>query len=274
MRKRKLLMGCLLAVFAVLAVIALDQRMIVRHYSVEAEEIASPVSLALVTDFHGCDYGPGAQRLLNAIDEAAPDAVLLVGDIFDDEMPWEASEALVKALAQRYPCFYVTGNHEYWSGRADEVCRIVASAGATVLDMDCSTIEVRGERLNICGIPDPDAVKYAGAPPLRVQLEQSLEYAEADAYTLLLAHRPERIAAYAAAGFDLVLSGHAHGGQVSLPGLINGLYSPDQGFFPDWAGGLYRVDGTTMIVSRGLARESTRLPRVFNRPELVIVTIE
>lgn len=110
-------------------------------------------------------------------------------------------------------------------------------------------------------------------------MQTALQRASSDidprAFTVLLAHRPERIDKYAATGdFDLVVSGHAHGGQVRIPGLINGLFAPNQGFFPKYAGGQYEVDGTTLVVSRGLARESTRIPRVFNRPELVLVEIQ
>ena len=91
---------------------------------------------------------------------------------------------------------------------------------------------------------------------------------------MLLSHRPERVEDYLAYDFDLVLSGHAHGGQWRLPGLVNGLLAPDQGFFPAYAGGLYRLDeNTDLVVSRGLARESTRVPRIFNPPELVIIDV-
>lgn len=275
MKKRRwmLWMTALLAA-AVLMVIALDQRLIVRRYTVEAEEITTPVRLAVVTDFHGCDYGPGAQRLLAAIAAEEPDLVLLVGDIYDDEMPWDASDTLVTALATRWPTFYVTGNHEYWSEEIDEICRRVSAAGATVLDMDCRTVEVNGQHLNICGVPDPYAMVYSGAPETQKQLACAMSLAEPGAFVLLLAHRPELIEYYAAAGFDLVVSGHAHGGQVRIPGLLNGLYAPNQGWFPEYVGGVYHVEDTTLIVSRGLARESTRLPRIFNRPELVIITLE
>ena len=108
MRKKWLI---LLAALIVLAAIGLDQRMIVRTYQVESEKIDASVRLAVVADFHGCDYG---DDLIPAVEELRPDVVLLVGDIFDDKMPWEPSEELVRGLAKRYPCYYVTGNHEYW----------------------------------------------------------------------------------------------------------------------------------------------------------------
>ncbi|MBP5669242.1 MAG: metallophosphoesterase [Lachnospiraceae bacterium] len=93
------------------------------------------------------------------------------------------------------------------------------------------------------------------------------------AYTVLLSHRPESFEAYVNKGVDLALAGHAHGGQWRIPFLINGMFAPDQGLFPKYAGGRYEKYGTTMIVSRGLARESTILPRFCNPPELVIIDL-
>lgn len=267
MRKNKRLIRlAVLAAMIVLAFIGLDQRMIVRKYVVESSKIDAPIRLAVLADFHGCDYGDG---LIPAVEALQADAVLLPGDIFDDGMPWGPSEALVRGLADKWPCYYVTGNHEYWSGRVPEICRLVEEAGAIVLDQNCSELTINGQNLNLCGVPDPYAY---------VSTEAALSRAAADieqeGYTVLLAHRPELIEKYAAYGsFDLVVSGHAHGGQVRIPFLMNGLFAPNQGWFPKYAGGQYEVGGTTMIVSRGLARESTRLPRIFNRPELVLIEI-
>lgn len=270
MRKRKRVYGwLLLAAVIVLAVIALDPRMTVRRYTVESNKISEPIRLAVIADFHGCNYGEGAERLISAVEAEAPDAVLLVGDIFDDVLPWDDSETLVRTLAAQYPCFYVTGNHEYWTDEVDEICHIIESTGVVVLDASSETLTINGQTINFCGIPDP----YA-----QISTETTLQRAVSDidfeAFTILLAHRPELIGKYAATGnFDLVVSGHAHGGQVRIPGVLNGLFAPNQGFFPEYAGGQYQVEGTTLIVSRGLARESTRLPRIFNRPELVVVEI-
>jgi len=93
-----------------------------------------------------------------------------------------------------------------------------------------------------------------------------------DVYSILLSHRPERVEAYHSSGFDLVVAGHAHGGQVRIPGILNGLYAPNQGFYPKYADGRYALGETLMIVGRGLSRSG--LPRVFNPPELVIIDVE
>lgn len=270
MRKKWLICLLLLAAVIILAVIALDPRMVVRQYTIESDKVDAPVRLAVIADFHGCNYGEGAKQLIDAVEAESPDAVLLVGDIFDDVLPWGDSEALVRSLAAQYPCYYVTGNHEYWSDEVDEIFRIIEEVGATVLNANCAALIVKGQTINLCGVPDPYAM---------VDTETALGLAakniKQEGFTVLLAHRPELIDKYAATGtFDLVVSGHAHGGQVRIPGLINGLFAPNQGFLPEYAGGLYEVDGTTMIVSRGLARESTRIPRIFNRPELVVIEIK
>ena len=268
-RNKRLIRWIGLVLLVLIALIGLDQRMIVRKYTVESSKIDQSVRLAVVADFHGCNYGEGASRLIAAIEEEAPDAILLAGDIFDDVLPWDDSEALVRALAAKWPCYYVTGNHEYWSKQVEEICRIITASGATVLDQDCAELVVKGQHINLCGIPDP----YAN-----VGTWDALTSATGDIHqeglTVLLAHRPELIEQYAAKGaFDLVVSGHAHGGQVRIPFLVNGLFAPNQGWFPKYAGGKYQVEDTTLIVSRGLARESTRLPRVFNRPELVLIEL-
>lgn len=269
MRKKQRIWWIVLAALVITALIGLDQRMIVRRYAVESNKLAQSVRLAVVTDFHGCDYGVGASRLIAAIEAEAPDAILLVGDIFDDVLPWDDSEALVRALAAKWPCYYVTGNHEYWSKQVEEICRIITAAGATVLNQDCVELVVKGQHINLCGIPDP----YANVGTWDA-LTSATGDIHQEGFTVLLAHRPELIEQYAAKGtFDLVVSGHAHGGQVRIPFLVNGLFAPNQGWFPKYAGGKYEVEGTTLIVSRGLARESTLLPRIFNRPELVMVDL-
>ena len=93
---------------------------------------------------------------------------------------------------------------------------------------------------------------------------------------LLIAHFPEQIDEYLKGNFDIVLSGHAHGGQWRIPGLIDGVYAPGQGLFPKYTSGVYMHGDTAHIVSRGLWKPSTLIavPRVFNRPELVIIDIK
>ena len=94
-----------------------------------------------------------------------------------------------------------------------------------------------------------------------------------DAYKILICHRPETVKFYTEYGFDLVLSAHTHGGQVRFPPLVNGLYSPGQGLFPKYSGGVYKIGSSFLVVSRGLTTRRPLLPRIMNPPELVVIRI-
>ena len=138
------------------------------------------------------------------------------------------------------------------------------------------------EGIYLLGIQDPSTLYKDSAyaeydshtERINAMMANVMALKEEDLYTIVLSHRPEYFEEYKKYDGDLYLTGHAHGGQVRIPFLMNGLFAPNQGWFPKYAGGLYEVDGTTMIVSRGLARESTGLPRVFNRPEIVLVELK
>lgn len=259
-----------LAILVVLTLIALDERLILRTYTVVSPKLTAEVRLAVVTDFHSSD---NADDVVAMVTSCAPDAVLMVGEMFDDDIanrPTERTLSLMRQLSAQYPCYYVSGNHEAWTGEMDALYQQTEEAGVTVLRMSSGVLTVRGQRIALCGVPDPYEMVLSGAPDTEEQLRQALEDVDSADFTVLLAHRPELLAKYAQFPLDLVVSGHAHGGQVRIPGVLNGLYAPNQGWFPKLAGGAYTQDGTTLIVSRGLAVR-TRLPRIFNRPEVVLV---
>ena len=234
---------------------AFDVRLKTVRYTVQSEKIGAPVRIALVTDLHSCSYGKGQRTLVAAIEKQNPDILLLGGDIFDDGLPDRNTEIFLAAIADNYPCYYVTGNHEYWSYRVDEMLYTLRRYRVEILDGKTKTIEIKGQKLSLSGINE-----------IRNERDKNL-------YSVLLAHRPSYIELYRKYKFDLVLSGHAHGGQWRIPFLLNGVFAPDEGWLPKYAGGQYVFADGQMIVSRGLARESTRVPRIFNRPELVIVDL-
>ena len=271
MRKKWLIWFVLLAAVVVLAFVALDQRLIVRRYTVESDKVNAPVCLAVLTDYHGCDYGLNGAELVKQTEVLAPDAILLVGDMFSADGDPEAELRMLRQLDSIAFTYYVTGNHEYWEYSVPQLLARIADTGVTVLEQSCVSLVVDGQRINFCGIPDPYA--YVDT---EVALNRAVEDIDHLTFTVLMAHRPELIEKYAATGsFDLVVSGHAHGGQVRIPFLVNGLYAPNQGWFPRYAGGRYEADGTTMIVSRGLSTQRQMgIPRIFNRPELVVVELK
>ena len=136
------------------------------------------------------------------------------------------------------------------------------AADIDVLEDETTVVEVNGKKLRFCGVEnlwDENAEKELG-----------------DIYSVLLYHYPSDFPIMSKKGYDLILAGHAHGGQWRIPGLVNGLFSPDEWFFPKYAGGFYSENGTDMIVSRGLYKNISCLwmPRIFNRPELVLITLK
>jgi hypothetical protein len=130
-------------------------------------------------------------------------------------------------------------------------------------------ITVRNNKINICGVDDA----VIGTERFKAQLLSCASQADMKNFTVLLAHRPEKVNLYRKLKFDLIMTGHTHGGQVIIPRFFNGLYAVNQGFLPKYAGGLYDVGKGNMVVSRGLSKSSRGFPRIFNRPELVIVDV-
>lgn len=265
-----------ITIIIVLALLAFDVRLKIVQYTITSEKIKKPMRIALVTDLHSCKYGAGQKTLIDAVDREKPDMILLGGDIFDDEIPDDNTKIFLSAIAKKYPCYYVTGNHEYWSMRVHEMLDWLRANG--IEDIGGKTIQtnVNGNDICLSGLNDPDEARYTGeGDGMKAELGRAMNERDDTAFTMLLTHRPSFVNLYKDAGFDLVLAGHAHGGQWRIPGILNGVFAPDEGFFPKYAGGFYHFDnGGEMIVSRGLARESTRVPRIFNRPELVIVNLK
>ncbi len=268
------------AVFAMFCFSALYAGLSVRRYAIRSGKVAAPLRLAVVADLHSTRYGEGQRELIRAIRSERPDAVLFVGDIVDDKRPEEPAMALFRALGGEFPCYYVSGNHEFLSGRQAEVKAKIRSFGVTVLEGGAaSLVAANGQALAIAGADDPafwgGYSTFGGYSLPGPWLEQfraaEASAAESGGFSVLLSHRPELVDIYGESGFDLVLSGHAHGGQARIPGVMNGLFAPCQGWFPKYAGGLYDLSGTALLVSRGLCRNG--LPRVFNPPELVLVEI-
>lgn len=240
--------------------------LVVRRYRVLSKKITSRIRIGLVTDLHSCYYGKKQKNLLCALERENPDILLLGGDIIDDIHSPKNALQFLSSAAKRYPTFYVSGNHECRKGLT-LTREMVLRSGVSVLAGTCNFMQIGGEKISLCGVDDP----FIGEEQFCQQLANCA--AQKDGFSILLSHRPERIFQYLQYGFDLVLAGHAHGGQWRIPKVLNGLYAPNQGFFPSYAGGKYDFKNTTLIVSRGLARETTVVPRIFNRPELVIIDI-
>lgn len=248
----------------------------IRNYTEYSNKITHPLRAALITDLHSTKYGDRQELLLAAIHRQRPDLILMAGDIADHKAPMDGTLLLLDGLKARYPSFYVSGNHEHWTGEMESIRGLFADRGVTVLAGDTKCITLGGQSLLIGGVDDPHAFTTSHhSVKLDAQWDEQFLRCCArtshERYCLLLSHRPELTRYYKNCGFDLIVSGHAHGGQIRIPGVVNGLLAPHQGFFPRYAGGQYKLGRTSLIVSRGLCLN--RLPRVFNPPELVIIDI-
>jgi len=249
----------------------LFNRLTTTEYIIHSRKIKSKIKIVLLTDLHSCSYGKSQSQLIDRINKQDPDIIMMAGDIADDVIPDNKVKELLDGIAKKYPCYYVTGNHEFWSNRVLEQKEMFRSYGVNVLEGTFDTISLNGQEVSICGVDDPDGAMGN----FDSQLNNAAKAVTDDKYTILLSHRPELFAQYVKHNFDLVLSGHAHGGQWRIPFLLqNGLYSPNQGIFPKYTNGIHEQSNTKMIVSRGLSRESTPIPRFYNPPELVVINLE
>ena len=257
-----------------------NQALTVTRLTVVSQQLPAPFSgfrIAQVSDLHNAQFGPDNQDLLALLEAEHPDLILLTGDLVDSRRTdLEIAIAFGTRAAQIAPTYYVPGNHEARLSHQDlETLRQgLESGGVIVLENRSEPLERDGAYISLAGVYDPnfytDYLMNDSALVMDSLLSgQDLEQQD---YTVLLSHRPELLDTYAAHPVDLVFAGHAHGGQIRLPG-IGGLAAPDQGLFPKYDAGLYTQEGTQMVVSRGLGNSIFPL-RVNNRPELVLVELK
>lgn len=230
--------------------------------------------IAQVSDLHNAEFGGGNQRLLDMLREAEPDMIAITGDLIDSR---KTNIAVALAFAEEAvriaPCYYVSGNHEARVPEYRELKAGLEAAGVTVLDDARVEIEISGKSITIIGVNDPSFLADYLTSDAAVMDRKLSELSSEDAsFTILLSHRPELFDTYAAHEMDLVLTGHAHGGQFRLP-LIGGLIAPNQGLFPKYDDGLYSEGNTNMIVSRGLGNSIIPF-RFNNRPEVVLIELK
>ena len=257
------------------------RRFVVRHYELESDKIRKDMRFVLISDLHNKDYGDGNAKLLSAIDEESPDAVLIAGDLINGSAGSDRIAATKFAidLAGRYPVYYGMGNHEtkikLYPERFDEKWETYESAliknGVRFLDNARITDEETG--IDIAGLSlDRTYYKKFVRKGLDADDIQSLiGDASSDKVQILIAHNPDYFKAYTDWGADLTVSGHLHGGIMRLP-LIGGVISPRITLFPKYSGGEYPKGASKMIVSCGLGMHTINL-RVFNPGELSVIDI-
>lgn len=245
-----------------------NKHLVVSNYSVKSEKFAEGLDgfkIVQISDLHNARFGKENKRLLDLIDNQNPDIIVVTGDLVDSNHA-NINTALKFAEDMTTICqvYYVTGNHEYWLSKDDlnDLLTGLRERGVTILDNESVKIAKDGASFCLVGLDDNNLMDGT--------LGNLLRDNEA-IFSLVLAHEPQCIQSYANAKADLVLSGHAHGGQFRFP-FIGGVVAPNQGFNPSYTEGEYIVDTTTMIVSRGLGNSIIPV-RLFNDPEIVCVVL-
>lgn len=227
-----------------------------------------------ISDLHDAQIGTQNERLLSAVRDARPDLIVLTGDILDsNRIDMELSASTAQKLTAIAPVYYVNGNHEA-SLIPKEYRRFTAmlrEAGVTVLEDSEVELVRNGNSIRLVGLNDI-GMHPGSIAEKESKLKRELAWLkDDDGFTVTLAHRADLFEDYVQASADLVLSGHAHGGQIRLP-LLGGLYAPGQGLLPKYDSGIYTSGKTTMIVSRGIGNSTFRL-RFNNRPEILVITL-
>ena len=244
-------------------------RFVSRRYALSDARVHDEIRIALVSDLHGARYGENQSEIVDALTQENPHAVLLLGDIFDCRGIEAHARALIFALSVHFPCYFVPGNHEYHSGELGLIRNVLAAAQLPILAGESVMIHVNDTRIELFGIDDAEA----GIERQQQQLQAAAAQRSSEVYSILAIHAPNDAAKIMPYGFDLMLSGHTHGGQFVIPGLFNGLYAPGQGVFPKYGGGRYDFERQTLIICRGLSQKPLWLPRLGNPPELCFVTL-
>ncbi|HDR7471821.1 metallophosphoesterase [Bacillus toyonensis] len=227
-----------------------------------------------ISDLHNKKFGDNQDILIQKVKSINPDIIAITGDLIDSKSyDEEISMQVIRELVKEYPVYFVTGNHEKWSGKYNSLEKELKKNHVTVLRNEHVIIQKGGQEINLLGIDDPEFNNRdinEGSIVKDAIVKAKIE-TQPNRYNVLLSHRPEFIEEYAEERIDLVFSGHAHGGQVRLP-FISGLVAPNQGVLPKYTAGLYKEQNTSMVVSRGLGN-SIIPQRILNRPEIVVAQL-
>ncbi|HSR03335.1 MAG TPA: metallophosphoesterase [Proteiniclasticum sp.] len=228
-----------------------------------------------ISDLHNKEFGSNQNRLLSKIEMTDPDIIVITGDLIDsNHTDIDVAMDLINGAITIAPIYYVSGNHEASSGLYNNLKSKMENVGVVVLDDQKIEVFHGNESIDIIGLLDPtfsgsDSLEYGDNTETKNLLNTLSE--DNTNLKILLSHRTELFDLYSDSNVDLIFSGHAHGGQFRLP-FIGGLFAPGQGFFPELTEGIHTRNNVSMIISRGLGNSIVPV-RIFNRPELVIVTL-
>lgn len=266
-------LGLILAL-AVFAAFGIDNKLVLKEYKVKSKKIEKSVNLLYLSDFHSQKSQKNTDKLYDIVFEEDIDCVLLGGDILDkysDDDGFKKSVEFSKKLTEKFQnCFFVTGNHEIESGRADEFAACLEKNGVKTLHGDAVLFTAKNlQQIFICGV-DNAAV---GAEETIKQKENIINSIKgSDVFSILLRHVP--MSAQGDENFDLIISGHNHGGLWRLPKTEFGVAGGGKKLFPKYVHGKYNIGGTELLVGSGITTATYLLPRLYNPPEAMVIRVE
>ena len=246
-------------------------------YNVKSEDIPSEFDnfrIVQISDLHNAEFGENNEKLLLMLKQADADIIAITGDMIDSRnTDIDVAISFAQKAVNIAPVYYVNGNHESRVlGEYEKLKQGLTDAGVNILENSSADITIGDEAITLIGINDPtflmDIVDDTMEQNIAHQLVNVIP--DNDNYKVLLAHRPEYFDVYAGK-VDLVLSGHAHGGQFRIP-FIGGLVAPGQGFFPEYYEGSHIKENTEMIVSRGIGNSIIPF-RINNKPEIIVAEL-
>lgn len=232
-------------------------------------------TIAQISDLHNKKFGKNQVKLLNKVESVNPDIIVITGDLIDRrKYNLDAAMEFITGAIEIAPVYYVSGNHEAWSGEYLTIKENLIAAGVHVIDNSILKISKGEGSIHIAGLADPDffTSEYIDGTDVSSATEQLNNWSIDEKFKILLSHRPELFDLYCENNMDLIFTGHAHGGQFRIP-FIGGLVAPDQGVFPEYTSGSYNKHLSTMFVSRGLGNSIIPI-RIFNRPEIIAVKLK
>ena len=246
-------------------------------YNVKSEDIPSEFDnfrIVQISDLHNAEFGENNEKLLLMLKQADADIIAITGDMIDSRnTDIDVAISFAQKAVNIAPVYYVNGNHESRVlGEYEKLKQGLTDAGVTILENSSADITIGDEAITLIGINDPTFCMEFVDDTMEQNIAHQLVNVipDNDNYKVLLAHRPEYFDVYAG-NVDLVLSGHAHGGQFRIP-FIGGLVAPGQGFFPEYYEGSYIEDNTEMIVSRGIGNSIIPF-RINNKPEIIVAEL-
>lgn len=249
----------------------------VSDYTIESDKIPKDFDdfkIVQISDFHNTKSKKLTNDIIKEIKKQRPNIIVITGDLIDSKKyNLQVSLDFLKSIKDIAPIYYVSGNHESGSGKYDEITSSLKDIGIKILDDEFDIISINEDKIAILGLRDPSFYPSYISDQSKYDLKETINNIDDNnIFKLLISHRPEIFKIYVENNIDLVLTGHAHGGQIRIP-FIGGLIAPNQGLFPKYTSGTFKEKNTTMIVSRGIG--NSILPfRVNNRPELVVIKLK